>query len=89
MQFVRTFVLTRVTPKSFRNLSGIDGCVLPPDSAITGSNVYSSSESILLGWLTMHLQKVLLAVHLTPCPATKVPLPPTNFFFGEWGFEER
>lgn len=76
-------MLTRVTLKSFRNLSGIDGCVLPPDSAITGSNVYSSSESILLGWLTMHLQKVLLAVHLTPCPsATKVPLPPTNFVGG-------
>ena len=58
MQFVRTFVLTRITLKSFHNLSGLDGCILPPDSAMIGSNVYSASEGLLLGWLTTHLQKV-------------------------------
>lgn len=62
MQFVRTFVLTRVTIKSFHNLSGIEGCILPPDSALTGSNVYSTSETILLAWLTMHLAKVCEAI---------------------------
>lgn len=60
MQFVRTFVLTRVTLKSFHNLSGLDQCVVPPDSAMIGSNVYSASEGLLLGWLTMHLQKVCM-----------------------------
>lgn len=62
LQFIRTFVLTRVTLKSFRSLSGMDGCTLPPDSALLGSNVYSTSETILLAWLTVHLQKV--------CPAS-------------------
>ena len=55
---LKIFVLARVTPKSFKALPGLEGCQLPPDSTLLGSNVYSIAESVLLAWLTVHLSKV-------------------------------
>ena len=50
------FVLGRVTMKAFKTLPGNDrvAATLPPDSAITGSNLYSVPESVLLAWMTAH-----------------------------------
>lgn len=58
LQMLKIFVLARVTPKSFKALPGLEGCQLPPDSTLLGSNVYSTAESVLLAWLTVHLSKV-------------------------------
>ena len=58
MQVVRVFVLARVTVKSLRSLPGMEGCQMPPDSALLNSNVYSTAEAVLLAWLTAHFHKV-------------------------------
>lgn len=54
MQIFKVFVLGRVTLKSLRALPGLEGCELPPDSSIIGSNYYSVSESSLLAWMSAH-----------------------------------
>jgi hypothetical protein len=45
--------------KSFKALPGNDRItlLLPPDAAITGSNLYSVPESILLTWMTAHFTR--------------------------------
>ncbi|KAL0021413.1 hypothetical protein WJX79_003538 [Trebouxia sp. C0005] len=61
-QVVRVFVLARVTVKSLKNLPGLEGCQLPPDNALLNSNVYSTAETVLLAWMTVHYHKALPAV---------------------------
>lgn len=55
-QAFKVFVLGRVTLKAFKLLPGNDrvASTLPPDSTITGSNLYSVPESVLLSWMTAH-----------------------------------
>ena len=60
VQVVRVFVLARVTVKSLKNLPGLEGCQLPPDNALLNSNVYSTAETVLLAWMTVHYHKVCL-----------------------------
>ena len=50
------FVLGRVTLRAFKSLPGNDrlASTMPPDSTITGSNLYSVPESVLLAWMTAH-----------------------------------
>jgi hypothetical protein len=50
-QTVKTFVLSRVTAKSFRALPGLDPALCVVDSNATASNVFSTPENILLKWL--------------------------------------
>ncbi|MEW5300161.1 MAG: hypothetical protein WDW36_003110 [Sanguina aurantia] len=54
LQVFKIFVLSRVTLKTLKALPGMTSLNLPPDSAFTGSNVYSVSESILLAWASAH-----------------------------------
>ena len=58
LQVVRIYVLARVTLKSLKSLPGLEGCQLPPDSALMNSNVYSTACLILLAWVTTHYYKV-------------------------------
>ena len=54
-------MLARVTVKAVRTLlgyPGMEGCQLPPDSAMLNSNVYSTAESVLLAWATSHYYRV-------------------------------
>lgn len=60
-QVLRVFVLARVTVKAVRTLlsyPGMEGCQLPPDSAVLNSNVYSTAECVLMAWATSHYFKV-------------------------------
>ena len=54
-QVVKLFVLNRLTPKLLRSIPGVDPA-LTKGLYLTGSNVYSPSELVLLGWLTYHWQ---------------------------------
>ncbi|MEW5311269.1 MAG: hypothetical protein WDW38_002999 [Sanguina aurantia] len=54
LQVFKIFVLSRVTLKTLKALPGMASLSLPPDSAFTGSNVYSVPESILLAWASAH-----------------------------------
>ena len=58
LQVLKVLVLSRVTLKSLKSLPGLDGCQMPADAGMLGSNVYSTPESVLLTWLTLHLRKV-------------------------------
>ena len=62
LQTIRTLVLSRITPKSFKTLPG-----LPAEAAanaakdaplLGGSNIYSVPEQLLLRWLEAHWRKV-------------------------------
>jgi hypothetical protein len=57
-QMVKTFVLSRVTAKSFKALPGLDPSLCIVDTSATASNIFSTPESILLKWLTLHHNKV-------------------------------
>ena len=57
LQVVKTLVLARITPKSFRLLPGItpqDATAVLKDPTLAGSNVYTPSEALVLRWLEMH-----------------------------------
>jgi hypothetical protein len=54
-QVVKLFVFNRLTPKLLRSTPGIDPA-LTKGLHLTGSNIYSPSELVLLGWLTYHYQ---------------------------------
>ncbi|KAK9828703.1 hypothetical protein WJX72_001600 [[Myrmecia] bisecta] len=58
-QVLKVFVLSRATPRSLRSLPGMDGCMLPPEATLLGSNVHSVAESVLLAWMTAHFRKAL------------------------------
>ena len=53
------FVLGRVTMKSLKALPGAEriAATRPPDAAITGTNLYSVPESVLLAWMTAHFMR--------------------------------
>ena len=54
-QVVKTLVLARITPKSFRLLPGVsqqEAAAVLKDPSLTGSNVYSPSEARVLRWFT-------------------------------------
>ena len=59
LQIARTFILQRVDVASLRALPGTDAALVPPAAALTGSNVYSAAESVLLAWLEVHYRAVL------------------------------
>ena len=49
-QVVKTLVLARITPKSFRLLPGVsqqEAAAVLKDPSLTGSNVYSPSEALV------------------------------------------
>ena len=54
------FYLNRITPKSFKQQQGsvIPAADLTVDSSMTGSNLYSTAESILLKWMQWHHNRV-------------------------------
>jgi len=56
IQIIKTFVLGRVTPRSFRSLPGMGDAamMIAKDPSITGSNVYSVAEVVLLKWCSHH-----------------------------------
>lgn len=53
-QILRIYYLNRITPKNFRNLPGMSPAESITDVAMTKSNVYSVSETILLKWMSYH-----------------------------------
>lgn len=60
-QVLRVYVLSRVTIKAVKTLlsyPGMEGCQLPPDTALVNGNVYSSAETVLLAWTTSHYYRV-------------------------------
>ena len=75
------YVLARVTVKSLKTLvsyPGMEGCHLPPDSALVHSNVYSTAETCLLAWATSHYYKVQLCLQYPSVSAVAVTI---NYFF--------
>lgn len=55
MQLIKVFVLGRITPRSFRTLPGmLDAPAIATDPHLSTSNLYSSSEVLLLKWLAHH-----------------------------------
>lgn len=69
MQTIKVFVLSRVTPKQFKGMPGLDDKVTAADASLAGSNFYSVSEVILLKWMSYHF------AHAMPNDAKRV----TNF----------
>lgn len=61
-QALKIFVLAPVTPKAVRAQLSKDivDRKLPSDAALQGGNVYSSSEAVLLVWLSLHTNQVEL-----------------------------
>lgn len=59
-QVMKVFYLNRITPKSFKQQQGtvIPAADLTVDSSMTGSNLYSTAESILLKWMQWHHNRV-------------------------------
>lgn len=57
-QLVKITILSRITPKQYAELPGINETVFTRDVSLSGSNVYSVHESILLKWMTHHFIKV-------------------------------
>ncbi|CAG9335550.1 unnamed protein product [Blepharisma stoltei] len=55
-QIVKLYLLNRVTPKSFKNLPGMNPEEANIDAGMTSSNIYSVSECILLKWLSYHYE---------------------------------
>jgi hypothetical protein len=58
-QVIRCFALSRITPKSFKSLPGVDPDQTGADATLAQSNIYSVSEAILLKWMTSHFFKAL------------------------------
>ena len=57
---VKTLVLARITPKSFRLLPGIapqEAAAVLKDPTLAGSNVYTPSEALVLRWLELHWRR--------------------------------
>jgi len=54
-QVVKLFVFNRLTAKLLRSTPGVDPA-LTKDLQLSGSNVYSNSELVLLGWFTYHFR---------------------------------
>ena len=52
-QVVKLFVFNRLTPKLLKSTPGVDPSYTK-DLHLSGSNVYSPSELVLLGWYTYH-----------------------------------
>ena len=64
-QVVKTLVLARITPKSFRLLPGVsqqEAAAVLKDPSLTGSNVYSPSEALVLRWLELHWRREEVSV---------------------------
>lgn len=59
LQIAKTFILQQMDVPSFQSLPGTDPARLPPLHLLTGSNIYSIPESILLSWLEIHTKKML------------------------------
>jgi len=59
MQVTRVFVLSRVTPRQFKMVPGVEEKATGTDAALVGSNMYSVSESILLKWMSYHFMKAM------------------------------
>lgn len=57
-QIVRVFLLNRLTPKTFRSLPGMPPDKAIVDSSMTSSNIYSTSENIILRWLSYHYNAI-------------------------------
>jgi Calponin homology (CH) domain len=53
-QVLRIYYLNRVTPKNFKTLPGMPTSETTVETAMTKSNVYSVSETILLKWMQYH-----------------------------------
>lgn len=56
-QVFRVFVLGRVTTRALQGLPGAGGSqgpILPPESQLVGSNVFSVAECCLLAWASAH-----------------------------------
>ena len=69
-QCIRTFMLARATPRALATLPGVfmvlpttktggkgEGSRAEADPELTGSNVYSVGEGVLLKWLFYHLEQ--------------------------------
>lgn len=54
LQIARTFILQRIDVPSLRSLPGTVAADVPSAAALTGSNIYSAAESVLLAWLEVH-----------------------------------
>jgi len=65
-QVFKIFVLSRVTPRLFKSTPGLANDT-DPDMTLSGSNIYSVSENLLLKWLTINFQRAVptLAYRLT------------------------
>jgi hypothetical protein len=53
-QVLRIYFLNRITPKNFKTLPGVPAIESNVDNAMSKSNIYSVSESILLKWMSFH-----------------------------------
>lgn len=67
-QAIKTFVLSRVTLKSFKAVPGLPPTQLNAaaalmDGNVTASNVFSLPENILLKWLQLHYNQVHPPLH--------------------------
>ena len=56
-QVVKLFVFNRLTPKLLKSTPGVDPAYTK-DLHLSGSNVYSPSELVLLGWYTYHYLQI-------------------------------
>lgn len=57
-QIIKMFLLNRVTSKNFKTLPGVEGDAGNMELWMTSSNIFSSSESILLKWMSYHYSNV-------------------------------
>ena len=69
LQVFKIFVLYRFTTRQLRTIPGYDQSNMPIDRSMSGSNLYSISECVLLKWMTGHYLKAM------PSTAARV----TNF----------
>lgn len=57
-QVLRIYYLNRITPKNFKALPGVPPAEAVVDPQMTKSNIYSVAETILLKWMTYHVNIV-------------------------------
>lgn len=57
-QILRIYYLNRVTPKNLKTLPGMPSSETSVETAMTKSNVYSVSETILLKWMQFHYNQM-------------------------------
>ena len=55
-QVLRIYYLNRITPKNFKSLPGMTPAEAIVDPPMTKSNIYSVAETILLKWMSYHVQ---------------------------------